>query len=528
TGIGIPPNKQRLIFEAFQQADGTTSRKFGGTGLGLTIARKLANLMGGDIVLNSVEGKGSTFTLHLPWESPVTASSQTTSIAEAPPATPAPTAILTIPPVAVADVAVDPAPAASMPAGTGRGELLVIEDDRTFANILGRMARDKGVSALVALDGETGLAMAEERRPAGIILDLGLPGISGWEVLERLKHSPATRDIPVHIVSAATDEDHKGATLGAASFLTKPVSRDQITAVLDRLGGTQASEKRRVLMVDDDPGTRLAVSTLLASGSVTVVEAATASEALERLEREAFDCIVLDLRLPDMGGAELLERLTRERRPLPAVVIHTGRDLSRDETLRLREFTDSIIIKGPRSPERLLDEVTLFLHSVRATLPNDRMRSSVATIPPALEVEENPFLHKTALVVDDDMRNAFALSKVLRARGLKVLLAQDGRKALAQLAEHPEVDIVLTDIMMPEMDGYAVIRAIRAEPDWQRLPVLALTAKAMRGDAEKCLEAGADSYLSKPVDIDRLLDMMRDCLATAGRGEGTQGDAGQK
>ncbi len=495
TGIGIPAEKLERLFRAFEQGDGTTSRRYGGTGLGLSISLALARILGGDIQVSSTPGEGSRFTLLLP-------ASRSAETAVAPVAeTPAPTAAVTL---ISDDSGTRPvAPAASPLADDreyihdGDTVMLIIEDDATFSHILSDMARQKGYRVLRAADGETGLALAQQFRPRGILLDVGLPGMDGWAVLERLKARASTRNIPVHFISAS-DESERGLALGAVGFLTKPATRDTLETVFSHLLGAGDSPRRRVLVIDDDPIARHAIVKLLAETHAEVIEADTQSAALLVLGNQTIDCIVLDLVLPDGNGLELLDKLSRSG-SVPPVVVHSARDLSHDELLKLREYTDSIVIKGTQSPNRLMDEVSLFLHAVRAP--------KASGAPTAEKPADLAGRH--VLVVDDDMRNVFALSKALRAQGLNVIVAQDGQKALDQLEAHPETDWVLMDIMMPVMDGYTAMRKIRERPEWARLPVLAITAKAMKGDREACLQAGANDYLTKPIDMTKLLSMMR-------------------
>ncbi|MDB5987181.1 MAG: histidine kinase, partial [Nevskia sp.] len=496
SGIGIPIDKFRKIFQAFEQVDAGTSRQYGGTGLGLSISRGMTRLLGGDILIESEAGKGSTFTLVLPERMSVS-----TAVA------PMPAAIAPAPTVAKLAVAPSARPGLQPVAAFIADDreqiaaddtvILVIEDDPAFQRILGDMIRRKGFKVLAASDGESGLELANHYKPTGVLLDVMLPGIDGWTVMDRLKTDVGTRHIPVHFISAL-DEHGRGLGMGAVGFLTKPVSRDAIGKAFERLLHFAPGTPRRVLVVDDDAGARTAVRKLVADSYIECLEAASGEDALARLESTEIDCIILDLGLPGMDGFEFLERASALG-PVPPVVVYSGRELTREENLRLRQYTDSIVIKGARSPERLLDEVSLFLHSIRA-------RPAAPTAPREIDPQLSG---RTALIVDDDMRNIFALSKALRSKGLKVLMAQDGHKALKQLADNPEIAIVLMDIMMPGMDGYETTREIRKLPQVRDLPIIALTAKAMRGDREKCLEAGANDYLSKPIDIDKLLSMMR-------------------
>jgi CheY-like chemotaxis protein len=495
TGIGIPAEKAQKIFHAFEQVDASTSRQYGGTGLGLTISKRMVELLGGDIVMHSDVGFGSTFTILLPQHGPV-ADGATQP-------TPAST----------------PAPAAARPATTaallpetieddrelievGDTVILIVEDDPVFARILADMVRRKGYRVLAAADGESGLQLAARYRPTGILLDVMLPGMDGWTVISKLKENAATRHVPVHFISAV-DEAGRGRELGAVGFLTKPVSREAIGEAFDRLLHFAEGHMRHLLIVDDDADSRAAMRRLLRHDDVTIDEVGTAEEALQRSAETDYDCIVLDLGLPGMSGIEFLEQLSGTGQ-IPPVVIYSGRELSREESLTLRQYTDSIVIKGARSPERLMDEVSLFLHSIQ----DGQGYGAKAAAPTASAADGGGLRDRKVLLVDDDMRNLFALSKVLRGWGMQVTMAQDGQKALKALADHDDIELVLMDVMMPVMDGYDTIREVRAQAHFAKLPIIALTAKAMRGDREKCLVAGANDYLSKPIDIDKLSSMM--------------------
>ncbi|MFG1478466.1 response regulator [Xanthobacter sp. V4C-4] len=484
TGIGIPENKKSTIFEAFEQVDSSTRRQFGGTGLGLAITQRLARLLGGEVTLESRLGSGSTFFLTLPVgkvdevESPA-------PVAPSPQVVPPPA-----PPRRAAAIEDDRDALRG-----GVTTILVVEDDPAFARTLLSLVRRKGYNVLAAMDGESALELARRYRPTGILLDVMLPGMDGWTVITHLKADPSTRHIPVHFVSAL-DDAKRGRDLGAVGFLTKPVSADDLNGALATLTHFSLGQPRRVLVVDDDPAARLAVRKLIGGQLVEILEAGSGEEALECLGHQQVDCVVLDLGLPGMSGFELLERLAADERQVP-VVVYSGRDLTQEESLKLRAFTDSIVIKGARSPERLMDEVSLFLHSVRQD-------SATLAVDP-----DGDLKGRKLLLVDDDMRNIYALAKVLRGKGIDVTLAQDGAKALAQLDAHPELEIVLMDIMMPVMDGYEAMTEIRKQPRFARLPVIALTAKAMKDDREKCLAAGASDYLSKPIDVPKLLSMIR-------------------
>lgn len=497
TGVGIPKDKFEKVFQAFEQADGSTSRHFGGTGLGLSIARGMAQMLGGDIRLESTEGVGTTFSLLLPERHGLRRTGSAPVHAAI--ASPAPAAEITPKP------AKTPPPAIDLPDDRhslkpGDTVILIVEDDPAFARILIDLVRRKGYRALFAGDGENGLALATEFRPTGILLDVMLPGMDGFSVIERLKATHATRHIPVHFISA-TEDHSRGFDLGAVGFLTKPVTREALGAAFDRLLHFAEGSLRQVLVVDDDAASRLAVRKLVGGKNVQITEAAGGAEALEKLHQQSFDCVILDLGMPDMNGFEFLEH-AGALPAVPPVVVYSGRDLSPEETLKLRQHTDSIVIKGARSPERLLDEVSLFLHSIRE-----------APATPVREIDTT-LSGRIVLVVDDDMRNIFALSKALRAKGLTVVMAQDGYKALKQLEDNRNIELVLMDIMMPGMDGYQTMGEIRKNPTHAKLPIIAVTAKAMRGDREKCIEAGANDYLSKPIDLDQLFSMLRVWLAT--------------
>ncbi len=485
TGIGIPKDKFQRVFNAFEQVDAGTSRQFGGTGLGLAISRSMAKLLGGDIVLRSESGRGSCFILLLPLTPPM--ASVDTEHAPAQPAARSSPHLLP-------DV-IDDDRRSLVP---GQVSILVIEDDPAFSRILVDMIRRKGYRALAAGDGASGLDLARQHRPTGILLDVMLPAMDGWTVMDRLKADPLTRTVPVHFISA-TDEASRGLELGAVGFLTKPVTREAIGTAFERLLHFAEGQQRHLLIVDDDEAARLAVRTTLRAQNVVIDEASTAEEALQLTERTRYDCIVLDLGLPGMSGEEFLGKLAQAAAGVPPVVIYSGRELSAEESLALRHYTDAIVVKGARSGERLLDEVSLFLHSIQHAPAPNAARSSA----------DKELAGCRVLLVDDDMRNLFALSKVLRGWGVQVSMAQDGYKALKMLADEEEPELVLMDIMMPGMDGYETIQAIRAQSRFSTLPIIALTAKAMRGDREKCLAMGASDYLSKPIDIDRLGSMMR-------------------
>ena len=493
TGIGIPANKLEHVFQAFEQADSSTSRRYGGTGLGLSIVSGMTALLGGQVKARSEIGKGSTFTILLP-QRPVNVG--------APVPVSQPVKLATVPPAAdetdedVPTLILKPEP---VKPPTGTPALLIVEDDPAFARVLADIAMRRGLEVMTAGSGRDALAIARKRKLFGVLLDIGLPDMSGWEVLERLKANSFTADVPVHIVSGG-DEDARGRELGAVGFLHKPVDRDAVLQALERVGAGNAPRRRRLLLVDHDPESRAGIVTLLAAENAEIVEAGTAAEGLARLQGEPFDGLVLDPDLADMPNFEFLAQAA-SLTTLPPVVIYSRRELTQDENVRLREYTGSIVIHGARSSERLIDEVHLFLHALK--------RPGPAPVAPVQHAPVADLAGKTVLVVDDDMRNVFALSKTLRTRGMNVVMAQDGHKALAQLEARSDVDIVLMDIMMPGMDGYETIRRIRMVPQWQSMPIIAVTAKAMKGDREKCIEVGANDYCAKPIDIDQLVSLLR-------------------
>ncbi|RYZ06989.1 MAG: response regulator, partial [Comamonadaceae bacterium] len=494
TGIGVAPDKQRLIFEAFQQADAGTSRKYGGTGLGLAISRELAILLGGEIRLHSVHGKGSTFTLYLPLhyfgsESPTISRAKTV---EAP-------SVITLP-VAREEHIPDDREAIE----DGDPVMLVIEDDPHYARVLLGLARDNGFKVLVATRGALALSLARKYRPAAISLDIFLPDMLGWTVLNQLKLDPELRHIPVQVISMEEERQH-GLSHGAFAYLVKEPTTAGLEAAFDKLKAFTLPRTKRLLVVEDNEIERQAVVELLAHDDIEIVTAGLGDEALALLRSEQFDCVVLDLRLPDMTGFELLEQLhaTPELSTVP-VVVFTGKDLSQKEQARLNSMAKSIVLKDVRSPERLLDETALFLHRVVTELP-PAMQATLQRLHDSSEV-----LHgRKVLVVDDDARNIFALTSVLENYEVDVLSATNGRHAIDIIKSTPDLAMVLMDIMMPEMDGYETMREIRKDAAFRTLPILALTAKAMKGDREKCLEAGASDYISKPVNTDQLLSLMR-------------------
>ncbi|WP_034640925.1 response regulator [Desulfovibrio inopinatus] len=524
-GIGIPKSHQAAIFEAFQQVDGSTRRKYGGTGLGLSISRELVKLLGGTIHLESEEGVGSSFTVILPHRSLISLD-ESPSIkrdVSARPTTDENNPLKTDGPVCRVEPTLDTT--SPDDAGAPQDEerehselvkddrknitdqdrvLLVIEDDSTFAQVMRDFARERGFKCVVAEDGETGLHFADYFKPSAIILDIGLPGIDGWTVMERLKDNPSLRHIPVHFMSAS-DSSMDAMRMGAVGFLTKPVSMEKIQEAFSKIERIITKPVRKLLVIEDDPIQRDSIKQLIGNGDVETTTVSSGQEALQELNDHRYDCIVLDLGLDDMSGFELLDKIQQcENCTNIPVIVYTGRELSVDQDTELRKYAESIIVKGVKSPERLLDETALFLHRVESNLPREKQR------PVKMNHDKDAmFKDKTILVVDDDMRNVFALSNALEEKDLNVIVARNGQESIDKLKDHPEINLVLMDIMMPVMDGYEAMRAIRKNPQHKKLPIIALTAKAMKGDRNLCIEAGANDYLAKPVDTEKLLSMLR-------------------
>ena len=506
TGIGIAPEQQKRIFEAFHQADGTISRKFGGTGLGLSISRELVRLLGGTIHIRSQEGKGSTLTVTLPLAYDPAIVAPRAPVGNAVPLAPAASAAPSQPTALLPRAIVEDDRA--MPSDERR-ILLVVEDDQTFAAILRDLAREMGFRSLVAGTAQDALNLAQQFMPSAIVLDVGLPDQSGLSVLDRLKRDVRTRHIPIHIVSG-DDYTETALSLGAVGYMLKPVQREQLVEVLHKLEAKLTQGVRRVLIVEDNEVQREAVAKLLTSHDVETVSAGTAAETLALLKDQTFDCMVLDLSLPDASGYSLLETISQEdTHSFPPVIVYTGRVLASDEEEKLRRYSKSIIIKGAKSPERLLDEVSLFLHQVVSELPDEQQKMIRKARHRDALLEG-----RRILIVEDDVRNVYALTNILEPRGALIQIARNGQEALDALEKSSaddvsKIDLVLMDVMMPVMDGLTATRAIRKNADWKKLPIITLTAKAMPDDQQRCIDAGANDYMAKPLDVEKLLSLVR-------------------
>jgi signal transduction histidine kinase/DNA-binding response OmpR family regulator/CHASE3 domain sensor protein len=498
TGIGIPKEKQESVFEAFQQADGGTSRKYGGTGLGLSISREFAKLLGAEIQLNSKPNEGSIFSVVLPLEIKQENEPVKTSLVRRD--------ILHSAQTEKEEKYLN-FPSLEDDRDVIKNEdkvVLIIEDDLKFASILLKQAHEKGFKCLSAVTGEDGLAMALKYKPNAIILDLNLPGIKGESVLSELKDNPATRHIPVHIMSV-NERSMETIRGGAIEYLMKPIDKKDLDDAFSRIESFVNRKMKNLLIIEDDQNSRKAIIKLIGNGDVKCLEAGTGKEALNVYLNNHIDCIVLDLGLPDMNGSELIRELERIKdHSMPPIIIYTGKELTKAENEELEKYAETIIIKGVKSEERLLDETALFLHRTITNLPQSKQ-----VIINNLHDKEAVFHSKKILLTDDDMRNVFALSKILRERGMEVIKAENGKNALEVLSRNPDIDLILMDIMMPEMDGYEAIKKIRLQEKFKNLPIIALTAKAMKDDKQKCIDAGANDYITKPVDVERLLSLMR-------------------
>jgi CheY-like chemotaxis protein/HAMP domain-containing protein/signal transduction histidine kinase len=523
TGVGIPADKLQLIFEAFQQADGSTARKYGGTGLGLSISRELARLLGGEIRVESTVNIGSTFTLYLPYNRAgfinyeQTRQPQPARLAPPQPqqlAASAPTLLLEADPQAVTSVSL-PDPSNSLVEYAtmlddrglivpGDPSVLIVEDDERFAKTLLELAREKNFKGIVTHRGDSALSLARDYLPSAILLDIDLPDIDGFTVLDRLKRDPSTRHIPVHVMSSLRERE-RALRQGAISYINKPVSREMLQEEFKRIQKFLMGGKRSLLVVEDDMAQRESIVGLIGDSDVRIVTAEDGKAALDALAQQHFDCMVLDLTLPDISGFDLLDQIGKQQalRDLP-IVIYTAQELSRKEVTKLKRYAKTIVVKDARSPERLLDETALFLHRSQASLPETQRRMLEE-----IHAADGGLAGRKVLIVDDDLRNIFALSSLLERQQMQVLFAENGRDGIEVLEKDPTIEIVLMDIMMPEMDGYDTMRAIRRIPKFKSLPIITLTAKAMKGDRDKCIAAGASDYITKPVDVAQLLSMMR-------------------
>jgi CheY-like chemotaxis protein/HAMP domain-containing protein len=519
TGVGIPSDKLQLIFEAFQQADGSTARKYGGTGLGLSISRELARLLGGEIRVESTVNVGSTFTLYLPYNRAGFINYEQTRQPQPARLAPPPSQVVYAPAiqseteVATIEIASSGNGALVEYASTlddrgliapGDPSVLIIEDDDGFAKVVLEFAREKNFKGIVTHRGDSALSLARDYLPSAILLDIDLPDIDGFTVLDRLKRDPSTRHIPVHVMSSLRERE-RALRQGAISYINKPVSREALAEEFTRIQKFLMGGKRSLLVVEDDKAQRDSIVALIGDSDLRIVTAEDGAAALEALKGAHFDCMVLDLTLPDMTGFEVLDKIDKQPqlRDLP-IVIYTAQELGKKEVTKLKRYAKTIVIKDARSPERLLDETALFLHRSHASLPEMQRRMLEE-----IHAADGGLVGRKVLIVDDDLRNIFALSSLLERQQMLVSFAENGRDGIEVLEKDPSIEIVLMDIMMPEMDGYDTMRAIRRIPKFKSLPIITLTAKAMKGDRDKCIAAGASDYITKPVDVAQLLSLMR-------------------
>ena len=515
TGIGIPVDERELVFEAFKQVDASTSREYGGTGLGLSISRELAKLLGGQLLLESRVGEGSRFTVVLPDDAPDSNKPETTVVedsvqdtdvlpdeSEVKGETSAPEVERPLPTEREASSPLSQVQDDRKDLKPGDRSLLIIEDDPGFARTLLELAREREFKGLIAEDGRTGLQLAEYYEPTAVLLDIGLPDVDGMTIVERMKENLRTRHIPVHVISADRRK-FEALKRGALGYLEKPVKAEQLDAAFEKIEELVSKPVRDLLIAVGDGSSREHIAGLIGEKDVRITAVATGEDALEQLGSKTFDCMVLDAGLPETGGVELLKQIRTGFNQIP-IVVFSAEDLSSDERLTLDRYADRIVFNDAHYSERLLDETALFLHRVEKNLPEEKRRM-IRTLHDSGAI----FRNKKVLIVDDDMRNVFALCSILEERNVNTVVARHGREALDRLDEHPDADLVLMDIMMPEMDGYEAMRHIRTLPQFIKLPIIALTAKAMRGDRAACIDAGASDYLAKPVDTERLLSMLR-------------------
>lgn len=487
TGIGIAKDKQDIIFEAFKQSDGTTSRKYGGTGLGLSISKELAQLLGVKINVDSELGKGSTFTLEVPLNV------QMDDILQEVAATEEPDSSLTMKSsdhLIVNDVKTK--------------QLLIIEDDINFSNVLLELAEMKGYKAIIAENGEDGIELAIQKQPDAILLDIGLPDINGWKVIDYLKNETDTSDIPVHIITGKEINSSADSLKDIIGYMKKPVSLNSLDSMFNKIEMAISKPVKRLLIVDQNEDHTTEISTYFKDKDIQIITKHSGSDALQLLKEQPIDCMILDIKLKDMTGFELLEKIKDENMKGLPVLIHTEKDLTLEDEMELRKYAESIVIKGDRSIERLIAETSLFLHNVESKMAS-KYQPSIKT----QQENEETFKNKTILVVDDDMRNVFTLSSILEEKGMKVIVGRNGAEGIQKLRQNQEIDLILMDIMMPEMDGYTAMAQIRKDKTYRKIPIIALTAKAMKEDRQKCIEAGANDYLTKPINIDQLNSLLR-------------------